>query len=112
LKPPTEDLPERHYDGRQLVEYPAVQLFVLAPVFSDTMENLRLQVCHDDALEEFEKAALYDLDPIELGILLLEFAQYEGDHHLVGLFIKLAQLNRTDLIVPTLHAGGIVDFQD
>ena len=76
------------------------------------MEDLRLQVRDDDALQKFEKAALYYLDPIKLGVLLLELAQYERDHHLVGLLVQLTQLYRADLVVPALHARRVMDFEN
>ena len=104
--------PQRTDDGAQLIVYPLVELPVPGGILPDPVKYLRLQIRQHDALEELEKPPLDHLHPVKGGVALLEFPEDVGNDHLVGLFIKLAQLHRPDLVVPPLHARGVMDFEE
>ena len=86
-----------------------VELLVLHPV-----EQLRLEVRKDRSLDEREHTVLdktlpVDLGPVLLFLVLAEDPCYGG---LVRLLIQFRKIDRTQMVVPSVHVDGIEETID
>jgi hypothetical protein len=111
-KAPAELPPEGGDFRFELEINPFVQFSIVSGVSFYPVENRGFQIGQDEALEEFKKSAFDNLNPVEIFLALFEFSQDISDDHFMGLLVQLDQLDRANLVIPALHAGGFENFFD
>ena len=107
-----ETLFETAADKRQLVVEIAADPIVefVAELRHHFVEDGRLDVRQDDAVEHFKETAFNEMEPIDGASRLVFFepCEHVGDDHFVRLLVKLREIHGVDLVVPTADAGGVV----
>ena len=98
-------------DGRQkrleLAEHPGVELFLLFPVGHQAVEDRRLDVGDEHAVQKAERAVADQAVPVDRpAAVFLGAGDEPGDHRLVRLLVELGELRRAGMVVPAFDAGG------
>ena len=100
-------------DHRQFVVEVAADPVVefVAELRHHLVEDRGLDVRQDDAVEHFKEAAFNEMQPVDGAwrLVLLKPREHVGDDHFMRLLVKLREIHRVDLVVPTADAGGVVD---
>jgi hypothetical protein len=92
------------------MELPQYQLVDLITLFThDLVEHRRLDIGQYDPLKKLKYSSLNQLSPIngDLSLLFFEFSQDVGDDALVGLLVKLSELYRPHMVIPSLNTRSL-----